>query len=281
MIALRFVRLIETHAEEIAQGLLHKVLTSSYMSDMRKVPAAELQRRTHEIYRNLGDWLLHRTDQDIECTYTALARQRASQNVALSHFLAALLTTKEHLWEFLQSERLADQALDLFGELELLRQIDHFFDRALLYAARGYESEPLRPAGVADRAAAKHEPMNAPTTEVPFLKEELQVLVEIMEQRNRELIGEIARTEHAAFKHELRDSAQLLDAIETKLVKGGLRFTPCELDFFAEVIDRHDRELLAEIAHTDHREFKHMLIRKQAVLASARSRVLQACAMVA
>jgi hypothetical protein len=272
MIGLRLIRLIEKHADEIAKGLLHKFLTSSHMSDLRKVPVEELHQRTYEIYRNLGDWLLEQTEQDLERVYQSLGRRRAAQGVAFSHFFAALLTTKEHLWEFLQSERVADETLNLFGELELLRQVQRFFDRALLNAARGYETEWLRPAGVA-RRPFQREVKNGPTAEVPFSPEERQLLGEIVAHRNRELIKEIARTDHAAFKHELQYTAKLLEAIATKVLQEEPRFAECELDLFTEVLEHSERDLLAEIAHTDHRAFKDMLVRKQAVLASARSKV--------
>jgi hypothetical protein len=280
MIGLRLVRLIEKHADEIARGLLNKFLTSSRMSDLRKVPVDELHQRTYEIYRNLGDWLLEQTEQDIERVYQNLGRRRASQGVAFSHFFAALLITKQHLWEFLQSERVADEALNLFGELELLRQVQRFFDRALLNAARGYEEEWLRPAGAASQSL-KRPVGNGPAVEVLFSPEEGQLLAEIVARRNRELIKEIARTDHAAFKHELQYTAKLLEAIATRLLQEKPCFTEWELDLFSEVLEHAERDLLAEIAHTDHRAFKDMLMRKQAVLASARSKVAETAVMVA
>jgi hypothetical protein len=43
------------------------------------------------------------------------------------------------LWGFLQREAFGERAWELFGELELLRLLDQFFDNALYYAAVGYE----------------------------------------------------------------------------------------------------------------------------------------------
>jgi hypothetical protein len=149
MLALRMVRLIETHSDELAQGLLDKLQSSRLCIDMRKVPAEELRRRSYEIYRNLGDWLVNKADRDIEDTFGEIAKRRAAQGVALSQLLWALLITKEHLWEFLQGERLADQVLELFGELELLWRVDHFFDRAVHASARAYEEHAVHPLSLA------------------------------------------------------------------------------------------------------------------------------------
>ena len=79
MIALRLVRLIETHSEELAEGLTRKLLSSDRTHDLRHVPANELHHRCHEIYRNLSDWLLNKTEHDIEQVY-----KRPSVHVAPS-----------------------------------------------------------------------------------------------------------------------------------------------------------------------------------------------------
>ena len=139
MMAIRLVRLIETHADRLAHGLQHKFQHSPHCADLKKVPAAELQDRSYEIYRNLSEWLTTKSEAEIEHRYIALGARRAAQGVELSHLVWALSATKEHLWEFLESEGFAEKPVELFGELELLHRIEKFFDRALYYAAIGYE----------------------------------------------------------------------------------------------------------------------------------------------
>ncbi len=139
MLAVRLVRLIESHSEQLARGLTEKVWNSPKCSDLHKVPADELQARTHEIYKNLSDWLMNKTEAEVERRYTELGARRAQQGVAFSHFVWAITATKEHVRTFVQREGLADSAMELHGELELLALLDQFFDRALYYAAVGYE----------------------------------------------------------------------------------------------------------------------------------------------
>ncbi len=144
MIARRLTQLIEEHSDGLARGLLRRIQNSEEMLDFKKVPAFELQERTFEIYRNLSDWLVNKTEKDIERTYTEIAMRRMAQGVAFSQFFCALVSTKEQLWEFLQDERLEEKFVNIYGELQLIRQVDHFFDRALYYAARAYEREAER-----------------------------------------------------------------------------------------------------------------------------------------
>jgi hypothetical protein len=142
MLALRLVQLIESHSEELADGLIFKLHTSDRASDLRKVPAAELHARSREIYRNLSSWLLSKTEAEIESVYTNLGARRAQQGVSLAHLIWALMQTKENLWNFLEREGLHGGAQDVFGELELLRLLNQFFDRAVYFTAEGYEHVP-------------------------------------------------------------------------------------------------------------------------------------------
>ena len=51
----------------------------------------------------------------------------------------ALLLSRDHLWHFLRHRSLADNVVALYGELELQRLLNQFFDRAIYYAVLGYE----------------------------------------------------------------------------------------------------------------------------------------------
>jgi len=140
MIAQRLVRLIETHADELASGVMRRLEASEQASEMRKVPAEELKLRVYEIYSNLSDWLLTRTQEAIENRYTRIGARRAAQGIALSHLLYAITTVKKKHCELLRYEGIVDRHVELFQELELLRMVDLFFDRAIYFAAQGYES---------------------------------------------------------------------------------------------------------------------------------------------
>lgn len=139
MIALRLVRLIESNADRLADELLFKCQASPRTRDLRNVPEHELKERTREIYRNLSEWLLTKTEADIERRYLEIGARRAAQEVSLADFCWAVMLSKEHLWEFLSRQGYLRNAMEIYGELELLRLLDQFFDRALGYATEGYE----------------------------------------------------------------------------------------------------------------------------------------------
>ncbi len=141
MFAPKLIQHIEDHADSLSEALVRKIKTSGRCSELlNKVPAEELHRRTYEIYRNLADWLLNKTESEIEERYIGLGTRRARQGVPFSHFYWAVCATKECLWEYIQREGVFEEAIDLWGEIELLHSLEQFFDSALYYALIGYES---------------------------------------------------------------------------------------------------------------------------------------------
>lgn len=153
MQAYRLVRLIETHSDALAAGLLAKVQTSELTRAYHNVAPEELQQRVYEIYRHLGDWLLGKSAFDIEQRYEEIGTRRVHQGVPMSEMIWVIILTKDNLWEFLKKENIMDRPVEVFGELEMLQLLDQFFDRAIYYASVGYEralsAHEMPPAGVA------------------------------------------------------------------------------------------------------------------------------------
>jgi len=139
MLAYRLVRLIETHSDALAAGLLAKVQSSELTRSYRNVAPGELEQRVYEIYRHLGDWLLGKSAFDIEQRYEEIGTRRVHQGVPISELIWVIILTKENLWEFLKKENVMERPVEVFGELEMMQLLDQFFDRAIYYASVGYE----------------------------------------------------------------------------------------------------------------------------------------------
>jgi len=141
MLSHRFVHLIEERSDALASGLLHKVQRSARTEAFRKVPPDELMQRVSEIYRHLGEWLLDKSESDIEQRYTNIGSRRAQQGVPLSQMIWAIILTKDNLWESILDDSAPDRPIEIFGNQELLQLLDQFFERAIYAAAIGYEWE--------------------------------------------------------------------------------------------------------------------------------------------
>lgn len=139
MMLYRLVHLIETHSQALSSCLIDRVLTSDATSDYKNVPQDELRQVVFEIYRHLGDWLLTKDELDLERRYLRIGAERARQNVPFSQVAWVIVMVKDNLWDFLKKEVPEERPVEAFGELEMLQLLDHFFDRAIYYAAVGYE----------------------------------------------------------------------------------------------------------------------------------------------
>jgi hypothetical protein len=139
MLGLRLMHLIEEHSEELASGLTQKLRLADRSSDFRNIPTEELEMAAAELYRNLGEWLLHKTEAEIERRFREVATRRATEGVSLHQLVWAMIISRNHLRQFLQAQGFADNIVALYGELELQELLNQFFDRALYYSVLGYE----------------------------------------------------------------------------------------------------------------------------------------------
>jgi hypothetical protein len=154
MVRHRLVRCIEAHSDDLAGGLLTRVQASAQLPSFnKKVPPAELKQRVYEIYRHLGQWLMKRGDADIERRYREIGARRCHQGVPLSELIRAIILTKENLWDFLNRESCPGFEIEVLAEHDMFRMIDQFFNRAIHYAAIGFEEAAAAQLLAKDNAA--------------------------------------------------------------------------------------------------------------------------------
>ncbi|MBO0911784.1 MAG: hypothetical protein J2P13_08330 [Acidobacteria bacterium] len=113
--------------------------SSKRTSDLQKVSEPELLSSLQNLLEHLSEWLLTKTEADVEQRYHDMGARRAQLGVSLSDSCWALMMTKEYLWEFLEKQGFLRSPIELYGEMELLSLLDQFFDRAFGYMAEGYE----------------------------------------------------------------------------------------------------------------------------------------------
>ena len=154
LLAYRLVRLIETHSHGLARSLHELYRNDKKCSGYANVTDEELTATVYEVYRHLGEWLLGKTEADVEARYLAIGAKRAEQGVPASQVVWMICLVRENLWDYLQKHAELEKPAEIFGEVELLEMLDQFFNRAIYYATLGHE-----------RAQAGyqvfHEPLNA------------------------------------------------------------------------------------------------------------------------
>jgi hypothetical protein len=135
----RLIALIESHAEELTRGTIQKLRASPRTPAYHNLSYRDLHERAYDVYHDFGQWLLEKTDRAVKLQYYDLGERRSRERIPLSEVLWALVLTKDHLRAYLSAWALSDSAMELYRQQELDRLIGHFFDRAMCYAAEGYE----------------------------------------------------------------------------------------------------------------------------------------------
>lgn len=137
----RLVHLIEQEAAEMASGLLEQIERDPRAAGyLDHVPAPELWKRVHEIYRHLGEWLEEPVGDAVERRYREIGERRASQGLPLSKLLYVILATKTYLHESMRTHRpRLDQPSEVLADLEMEKLLEQFYDQAIVFAATGYE----------------------------------------------------------------------------------------------------------------------------------------------
>jgi hypothetical protein len=140
LVSKKLVDLIEKNADELTKKWLFEVNGDPNLATYRKYDDDKLYERAFKVYRHLGKWISTETTQnEIEQTYRALGAQRYQEGFKLYELIQALITTRRVLWLKVDADGLLDTALDLKSAMELNSRVIVFFDRAIFYAAQGYE----------------------------------------------------------------------------------------------------------------------------------------------
>ena len=153
----RLVDLIEKNADELTQLLVKRLKEHRTTIGLRKYDDMELGRRAHDLYQHLGYWLRAANESAVEEAFTKFGGDERKHGVALSDLAGALLLTRRILWEFVEWQA-GDSVLDLRQEIELQILVMRFFDRAVYWTVRGYETAQAEEAAASagSKALARH-----------------------------------------------------------------------------------------------------------------------------
>ena len=145
MISQKLIHLIETHSKELSQSWLKEIRRDPETPTYHTFPEAKLTERVDRVYSRLGRFIeCEANREEIERTFTTLGMERRQEGFRLSEVLRALMLTKKQLWNFTLDHGFFDSVVELYQTLELYNSVVVFFDRAILYTARGYEEESAR-----------------------------------------------------------------------------------------------------------------------------------------
>jgi len=152
MISTKLIELIEIHANRLTSDVTSDLATNPHTKGFRSVPLQDLEQRVFQIFHHLGDWIGQPKAERVETEFREWGGRRFSQGIPLSEILYSVVLLKRHLRRYIRENGLVDAAfprveadyilpMHLHSLQELNSQLDAFFDEALYWMAKGYESE--------------------------------------------------------------------------------------------------------------------------------------------
>ena len=156
MLSIHLIKLIENHAESLTREVVQDLRANEHTTSQVQIPQDELASRIFTLYRNLGNWLGDPNDDAIRNEYEKWGSIRRSQGIPPSELVYCLILTKKHLRHYIREhwsvvfsgDRIASgelAPLELYSIQELNYLVGDFFDRALYYLLRGYETQLCEP----------------------------------------------------------------------------------------------------------------------------------------
>jgi len=140
MLSDQLVGLIEKNAKKIAGLWLAEVRRAEATWSYRKIDPEILLGRVTASLAQFGCWLKGEVSaEEFRTFYQLLAQERKQQGFEIHEILAALSLLKKHVWNFARSHGIWDELIDMYRVLELNRRMAAFFDKAMVYTARGYK----------------------------------------------------------------------------------------------------------------------------------------------
>lgn len=138
----KLVDLIESNADELTTNYVLSIQRDQRMPRYQGFDQKEIFKRAYRVYSQLGRWLSRETTkEEMKDYWTALGRQRKKEKFPFSEIVLSLCHIRRVLWEKVQAEGVLDTALDLYQAMDLHQRVVLFFDRAMYFAAVGYEEK--------------------------------------------------------------------------------------------------------------------------------------------
>jgi hypothetical protein len=142
MISQKLVHLIDSHSDELTLRWLKELRQHPDTFTYHHFPEEKLRERASDVYAQLSRWLQSESGREmLEGVYSKLGAERYREGFRLSEVVKALILMERNLWLFVLDQGFLESATELYQVLELYSQVLLFFNRAIYFTVKGFETE--------------------------------------------------------------------------------------------------------------------------------------------
>ncbi len=145
MLYQKYIQAVEDHAEQLTKRWSKEVKNSPSTPGYKNIPDNLLDERVYDVFKRLGNYLM-RDEPDFHKTaehFIKLGRERAKEGFKVSEVIYALILVRVVLWNFIVEEGLISSTFELHEGLGFYSKVNSFFDKAVFFVAKGFESAHL------------------------------------------------------------------------------------------------------------------------------------------
>ncbi len=135
---IRLIELIESHWVPLTDRIIRKIRLDPRLQHIGSLPESDLRDKARDIVKHLGEWLSIRDDGKVAARFERIGAYRFSEEVPLAEVVLSYMIVKDSVLEYVRSQGLDVNAMELWAEEELQRDVGRFFDSVIYHLIRGY-----------------------------------------------------------------------------------------------------------------------------------------------
>ncbi len=132
------VRLVEAHADTLAERWAEALLKEGGPDAYFKIPRTELLPSLRETFREIGTYLDQPHHPVPSQHFREVGRKRRLEGMPLQEVVWAIQLARKVVWRYCMEQGLFDSTVDAYMALDLYKQVVHFYDAAILFVIEGY-----------------------------------------------------------------------------------------------------------------------------------------------
>ena len=144
MISARLLQRIETHWETIAADVISHTKIDPNTPHHQDLESGELHARARDLVHSLGEWLMTGDRESLTDRYRQVGELRHKQGMPLSEVVYKVQLIELKVVDYIQNANAAQNAIEVYGELEMLRALHKFFAIVIHGLIMGYERAAAR-----------------------------------------------------------------------------------------------------------------------------------------
>jgi hypothetical protein len=139
MLSSRLLQRVETHWDAIAAAVIEQASRDPHTPHHKELDDQELLARCSDLIQHLGQWLTSQDEGTLERRYEEVGHDRFMERIPLAEVVYKVHLIEQKTVDYIQHANVAQSAVEIFSELEMLRALHRFFAIVVYAVVTGYE----------------------------------------------------------------------------------------------------------------------------------------------